>query len=505
MSPDREEASGGPTRREALSRVAVGGAGVLALAPGAASCDPGSGRGRQTGLFTLPSTRSPVAVPADVAAVRTDGFASPGDGGGALYRRVSAAPAHRGWFRSADGAFWELNVDDPSVAAFGAIGDGQADDRAAIQAAIDFVSARGGGSVILPAGRFRLVWVPAPDGTGPIGLWMRSGVELRGTNRLRSVLVLAEGQRGPGTFGRIIASGVLTDAVLADFTLEANRAGQASERDATNGAAIMLGTAGAHVERLRIENLVVRGANGQGIQVVGHPKAVSRDVVIRGNRVERSSFIGIQVSHFVGLVIEDNDISDCRDNGIDVYGDDFVTNSTKVTSTRARITGNRVARCSCGVFLETVADIDVAGNWFTDCTKTGLHINRIHGEPAGITISGNRTIGTPIGASITGDTGGVSFLGNHYSRFTVAGIQFGLDGQGNVSFVTASGNVFDCRGTTAPVIFGSVPGGVLSWIRVTGNHIHGLPAPERLFVNRYRTNNVVRVDGFIGVQTDFPG
>lgn len=498
----------GATRRDALAvgraaigGAALGGAGMFAMAPGAASAPAR----RDAGLFTLPSTRAPVAVPADASALRTDGFAVPGDGGGALYRRVAAQPAHGGWFRSADGALWELGEDLPSIAAFGAIGDGRADDRAAIQAAIDYVAARGGGTVTVPVGRFRLVTVPAPDRTGPIALWMRSGVRLQGLDPRRSVLVLADAQRGPGTFGRIIASGVLTDAALADFTLEANRAGQGAERDATNGAAIMLGTAGAHVERLGIENVTVRGANGQGIQVVGHPNAISRDVVIRGNRVENSSFIGIQVSHFTGLVIDDNHVSDCRDNAIDVYGDNFVTNGTKVTSTRASITRNRVERCSCGVFLETVADVDVTGNWITDCTKTGLHINRIHGEPAGITISGNRTIGTPIGASITGDTGGVSFLGNHYARFSVAGIQFGLDGQGNVSFVTASGNVFDCRGTNAPVIFGSVPAGVLSWIRVTGNHIHGLPAPERLFVNRYRTNNVVHVGEFIGVQRDFPG
>jgi hypothetical protein len=495
--------SEGATRREALAAgrlAALGGAGLLSLSPQAAS----AASQRQAGIFFLASTRSPVHVPADAPVVQTDGFASPGDGGGGLYRRAATAPAHRGTFRSADGALWELVVDDPSIRAFGAIGDGQADDRPAIQAAIDYVAARGGGTVFVPVGRFRIVTVPAPDRTGPIGLWMRSGVRLQGTDRLRSVLTLADGQRGPGTFGRIIASPTLVDAELANFTLDANRSGQGAERDATNGAAIMLGTAGAHVERLRIENLIVRDANGQGIQVVGHPKALSRDIVIRGNRVEHSSFIGIQVSHFTGLVIDDNDVSNCRDNGIDVYGDDFVTNSTKVTSARARITGNRVSRCACGVFLETVADIDVTGNWFTDCTKTGLHINRIHGEPSGITISGNRTVATPIGASITGDTGGVSFLGNHFSRFTVAGIQFGLDGQGNVSFVTASGNVFDCRNTSAPVIFGSVPDGVLSWIRVTDNHIHGLPAPEQLFVNRYRTNNVVRVGGFIGVQHDYP-
>jgi hypothetical protein len=318
----------------------------------------------------------------------------------------------------------------------------------------------------------------------------------------RSVLTLADGQRGPGTFGRIIASPDLTDASLVDFTLEANRAGQGVERDATNGAAIMLGTAGAHVERVRIENLIVKDANGQGIQVVGHPDALSRDIIIRGNRVERSSFIGIQVSHFTGLVIDDNDILDCRDNGIDVYGDNFVTQSVVVTSTQASITRNRVRRCASGVFLETVAEVDVTGNIFDACRGTGLHVNRIHGEPSGIMITGNRTVATPIGASMTGDFGGVSFIGNHFSRFTVAALQFGLNGDGNVSFVAASGNVFDCRGVTCPVVFGCAPTGVLSWIRVTGNYIMGLPRADQLFVNLFKTNNDVHVGGFIGVQRD---
>jgi hypothetical protein len=493
---------GGTTRRGALSvgRTAMGGAGLLALTPGAASAAPAPAGG----IFALPSTRAAMPVPRDAPALRTGGFAAAADGGGALYRRVASAPAHRGWFRSSDGAYWEMAEDAPSIRAFGAIGDAQADDRAAIQAAIDFVADRGGGSVTIPAGRFRLVTVTAPDGTGPIALWMRSGVRLQGSDRARSVLLLADAQRGPGTFGRIIASGVLLDAALADFTLEANRAGQGAERDATNGAAIMLGTAGAHVERVVIERLVVRGANGQGIQVVGHPKAISRDVTIRGNRVEGSSFIGIQVSHFTDLTIDDNDISDCRDNGIDVYGDNFTNNSTTPTSTQARITRNRVRRCSSGVFLETVADIDVTQNVFDGCRTMGLHVNRIHGEPSGIMVTNNRVTRTPIGMSITGDTGGVSFQGNHFSHFSRAALQFGLEGQGNVSFITATGNVFDCRHVTCPVVLGDSPKGVLSWVRIVDNIVLGLPKPEQLFVNRFATNNVVRVGSFIGVQSDLP-
>ncbi|RZL29147.1 MAG: hypothetical protein EOP64_02100 [Sphingomonas sp.] len=492
----------GTTRREALAmgrNATIGSAGVLALSASSTAQDITSPQG----VFTVVSATAPGVIPATVTFVRTDGFASPGDGGAALYRRVASPPDHRGWFRSRDGACWELSSTQPSVREFGAIGDGRADDRAAVQAAIDYVAVRGGGTVLIPVGRFRLVTVQAPDATGPIGLWMRSGVHLAGTDRMRSVLVLADGQRGPGTFGRIIASPDLVDASLDNFTLEANRTGQGTERDATNGAAIMFGTAGKHVERVRIERLIVRDANGQAIQVVGHPNAVGRDIVIRGNRVERSSFIGIQVSHFIGLVIDDNDVIDCRDNGIDVYGDNFVTKSNVVTSTQASITHNRIRRCASGVFLETVADVDVAGNLFDACRGTGLHINRIHGEPSGIMITGNRTTATPIGASMTGDFGGVTFQGNHFSKFTVAALQFGLNGDGNVSFVAATGNTFDCRNTTCPVVFGCAPNGVLSWIRIADNIVMGLPRPDRLFVNLFKTNNDVHVGNFIGVQTSF--
>src|SRR5207244_1484633 len=43
-----------------------------------------------------------------------------------------------------------------NVKAFGAVGDGTADDTAAIQDAIDTAARRGGGSVYLPLGSYRI-------------------------------------------------------------------------------------------------------------------------------------------------------------------------------------------------------------------------------------------------------------------------------------------------------------------------------------------------------------
>lgn len=67
------------------------------------------------------------------------GHATPGDGGDAIYKRIRTEPAHAGKFRSADGAWWEMVAfDTVNVMAFGAKGDGLADDTKAIQHALDF-------------------------------------------------------------------------------------------------------------------------------------------------------------------------------------------------------------------------------------------------------------------------------------------------------------------------------------------------------------------------------
>jgi len=78
-------------------------------------------------------------IPAIVVAVRTFGYASAGDRGGALYKRVGTEPAHEGKFQSTDGDWWELAEDRPNIVMFGAV-EG-VDCSGAILAAIEYLRA----------------------------------------------------------------------------------------------------------------------------------------------------------------------------------------------------------------------------------------------------------------------------------------------------------------------------------------------------------------------------
>lgn len=128
----------------------------LALSAGAAryvvsTCDA-VGEPRHATIGTIAEAAA-VVIPPSVDAVTLDGYWSIGDGGAARYRRVTVQPAHAGAFRSGDGAWWELASLEVNFRQFGVRSTqvpgavSASDNTARAQAAIDFVAARGGGSV----------------------------------------------------------------------------------------------------------------------------------------------------------------------------------------------------------------------------------------------------------------------------------------------------------------------------------------------------------------------
>lgn len=104
--------------------------------------------------------------------VRTAGYSTVGDGGGALYKRVSSEPTHEGKVQSVDGSWWELVSDQPiSVLMFGAKRDGT-NATTAFQNAVDFLAgtqAVSGTILLVPAGLFEVRNLNLYNGVQVIG------------------------------------------------------------------------------------------------------------------------------------------------------------------------------------------------------------------------------------------------------------------------------------------------------------------------------------------------
>jgi hypothetical protein len=108
----------------------------------------------------VPDTRANMlskVIPNTQTYLRTNGYTTPGDGGGASYKRVMFQPTHAGSLRSTDrylpdgttnsgtGGWWELDEDNVRPEMFGGT------DRTAIAAADTYIVARGRGRIELRA------------------------------------------------------------------------------------------------------------------------------------------------------------------------------------------------------------------------------------------------------------------------------------------------------------------------------------------------------------------
>ena len=192
---------------------------------------------------------------------------------------------------------------------FGARGDGRADDRTAIQAAIDRVARSGGGTVLLPAGTY----IVSRAGESAVAISLRSGVVLEGEGKATVVILQA------GSGGHVFNVHREQDCGIRNMVIDGNRTEQRS-----TGHAIRSGG----VRRFRLENLVVMNAFHYGIGLQG---GTNRDVTI-----------------------ENVVIQDCGGDGIDIKNGNSANSAISITNVTVLRWGLRPDR-------ETQAAIDCRG------------------------------------------------------------------------------------------------------------------------------------------------
>jgi len=115
------------------------------------------------------------------------------------------------------------------VRAFGAVGDGVADDTVSIQSAIDAAGAAGGGTVFLPPGIYQIT-ARRQRGVRHYGLLVGSNLSIKGAGREVSILRVADNQPGLRVLSNRHADGSPpggdSNIIYEDFTIDGNAANQ---------------------------------------------------------------------------------------------------------------------------------------------------------------------------------------------------------------------------------------------------------------------------------------
>lgn len=393
---------------------------------------------------------------------------------------------------------------------FGAINDGVqssergSGNRIAIQAAIDAMSLRGGGVVNVGGGGIYYVDTTAyyrESGVvdGICTFVMKDNVSLvieHGTT-----IKLMDFQYGLGAYYRMFASkdqNMLRNArISGGGTIDGNVANQ---NPSGNGLDVAAQCSNIQLEcryNVIVEDINCINANGLGIMLRGRradgfgaTAQLAEKLWVLDCNVDNCKNIGIQCTSFTGLVIADNNVTDCVNNAIDVYGND---GTTTTFSYNFSITGNVINGCLTGIFLETVRLGTVDSNTIT-LADYGIIVNRINGEPRGLVVSNNTTLSCPISIRITGDTRGVSILGNTFDQFSTAGINCG-DG-GSSSYIVIKGNTFVPVANNTAII--NIMGTTASFITGRSNTIIIADADEAFFVTALGTTvqTNVSIGGF---------
>jgi putative cofactor-binding repeat protein len=343
-----------------------------------------------------------------------------------------------------------------SVAAYHARGDGVADDRAAIQAAID-AAAASGGDVYFPPGTYLIA---RPD--GGYGLEVPARVRLHGAGQGQTVLIQAPNAVPSSRLIRVSGD----DVLIEDLTLDGNKALQSHDKQ-RHGIFVM------NSDRLVVRDVTARNFTGDGFYLYNgakhalflhvtatdnHRNGLTLGAMVDGTTLLSSKFVrngAEQVDSEPGgpAVVSNTTIADCLLDGGGVSNDYALTVSGTPTQNGHgwNVVGNTINGAIAIVWAEHVM---IAGNVGVNPTiRSSVFVYRRSND---IAIMGNRIEQTQTQVrSLAGVMLGGTGTGSAPARILIAGNDiklgyeqsFGVRADGAIS-VQIVGNTF--RGAGRP-------------------------------------------------------
>ena len=317
------------------------------------------------------------------------------------------------------------------VPAGGIVGDGVADDAPAIQAAIDVAAGRGG-TVYLPAGRYRL---------GAAALQARSGVTLAGDGAATVLLPVGRVSAIAGTF---TSAAPLTSFVCRDLAIDG------SQQTGPYSSAIK-GIFITHLSACGFLDLLVTGTAATGIGI----DYLYDGTVVRGCRAfgcgrlndggqpgGAGIGIGTGARAVEAFVVEGNHCGGNARFGL------FVESQTTLASTGGRVVantceGNRHGIGDCGM-----SGLVVSGNVCTANRGSGIVVNSgtlspivgRDGEVGGNVCTANGEFGILFDTTLAPGGSTYAFRGNRCDRNGKAGIKVVSDARRDLTGVAIVDN-----------------------------------------------------------------
>lgn len=387
-----------------------------------------------------------------------------------------------------------------SVADFGARGDGVADDRAPIQAALDACP-----EVVLPPGRYRVT-----QGAGAYAIRVDAGRTLRGAGEGATTIVQAAGAAPNVRVLHVAGAG----AIIADLTLDGDRKNQTPDE---HRAGIFV----THAPRVTIRHVTARDFAGDGFYVhIG-----SDDILLDGVTAVDNDRNGISFGGGTrGAMILDSRIAEngvqqidsepgeaATVDGVVITGstidggssnDYALTMSGSGPTSRSRgwaVTGNAIRGAVLAVWLD--ASVIASNNIVNATSKSCVTVYR---RSIGVAVTGNTCAqvardGVP-GMAAIGTTDdmpeAVAFVGNAI-ELDGAARAFGFQAQGMVSVVVARN---DLRGLAI-----DAAGQAAIQVRATGSGIRSAVVASNAIIGWDATLHVAGNAGPVIERLQFTG